>query len=252
MKKNYKIMWLLPLMLVISCSTSKNINHEEAGPKYFDKKETLSSLSPFTLGPGDEIKIQVWRNDDLNRTVQIDPSGNISLPLAGKIHAAGLSIPQLSEEITVRLSKYIVNPQIDISISDLHSQKVHILGEVNNPGTFPLNQSMLIYEAIARAGGFTSDANEDNVLLVKTDDGIARVTALDISGFYEEGQITQNIYLKNGDIIYVPSTSIADVERFMIRLTHIIQPVTEALRGVVLGADAVQVIEGEYRAVVTP
>ena len=100
--------------------------------------EPIHSLipSPFVLGYGDEIRINVLRNTDLNRTVNADPNGNIYLSLAGEIRAEGISIRELRETMTQRLSKYLINLVVDINALALQSQKHCVRDEVRTPGSY--------------------------------------------------------------------------------------------------------------------
>ncbi len=256
MVKYWQTIWVLLLFLIISCSGHRIVREDNLETKGIDEAEQFSPPSPFILGTGDEIAFSVWRHDDLKRAVQIDPSGNIYLPVAGEIKASGLTISQLREEVTSRLSKYVVDPQVDINVSALKSQRVHILGEVQSPGTLTLDRKMLVWEAIAKAGGLTTDANEKKVLLVRSEKGVARVTALnlDIGEMLKDGKLDQNVYLRNGDIIYAPPSFIANVERFMVRFNNIINPIVTLERAIVLAPEAMDVLRGEEppRVIITP
>jgi len=234
------------LFFTISCSGHQAVIKDTDGEKgLVDRQSDALDLSSFILGSGDEISINVWRNEDLKRTVQIDPSGNIYVPLAGKVEASGLTIFQLREKIVSGLSKYLVDPQVDINVFSLKSRKIHILGEVKSPGTFILDQNMLAWEAISQAGGFTTDANQKKVLLVRNEKGVARVAALNIHDMLKTGKIDQDIHLRSGDVVYVPPSFIANLERFMIRFNNIISPFVTLERGIILGPEAVDVLRGK-------
>ena len=112
MIKRCKIIWLLLLLLVMSCSGHKIVKEGGAEKGIVDKKETAFPTSSFILGSGDQITLNVWRHEDLKRTVQIDPSGNIYVPLVGEVEASGLTISQLREKIASGLSKYLVDPHV--------------------------------------------------------------------------------------------------------------------------------------------
>ena len=241
----WQIICFLPFLLIISCSGNKIVKDTNVEKGAVDKNEEVSPSFPFILGTGDEITVNVWRNDDLNRTVQIDPSGNIYLPLAGEIQASGLTISQLRGKIVSGLSKYIIDPQVDINVSGLKSNRVHVLGEVKSPGTFPLDTRMLAWEAISKAGGFTNDANKKEVLLVKSENGVARVAALNIHSMLKTGELYQDVYLRNGDVIYVPPSFIANLERFMQRFNNIMNPFITLERGIIFSQDARKVLQGE-------
>lgn len=120
----------------------------------------------YILGPGDKLRITIFGNDDMSGDVEVDPSGQISLPLIDKIQASGLSVPQLEEEIHHRLSPdYIKNPRITIEV--LNYRPFYIFGEVQKPGSYPYAAGMTVVNAIAVAGGFTYRANKDDILITR-------------------------------------------------------------------------------------
>lgn len=253
MVKHFRVVWVLSLCLIFSCSAHNKAKDATGIREITDRQE---EASPYVLGSGDEITINVWRHDDLKRTVRIDPSGNIYLPLAGEIRASDLTISQLREELSLRLSKFLVDPQVDISLSTLRSQQVHVLGEVKTPGSFSLERKLFVWEAISKAGGFTTDANQEKVLLVRSEDDVATVTALDlnIKGMLKKGKLDRNVYLKNGDVIYVPPSLIVDIERFMKRVDNILRPFVSIERGIVLGDEIANILAGKpaQRAIIVP
>jgi len=244
MIKYRQIIWVLPILFIISCSGHKVVEETNEEKGIFDAQLDAPSSTLFTLGPGDEITINVWRNDDLKRTIKIDPSGNIYVPLAGEIQASGLTLFELREKIALKLSKYIIDPQVDISIVVITSQKFIVLGEVESAGSFTLNQKVLALEGIARAGGFTDNANQKNVLLVRADKDIARVSALNlnIKGMDKDGELDLKVYLQNGDIIYVLPSFIANIEQFMLRLNNILKPFLTTAQTIWFGDRAIDVI----------
>jgi polysaccharide export outer membrane protein len=252
--KYRQFIWFLSFFLIVSCAGNKIVNNANGKKGIIVNKEEGFNPVPFILGPGDEITINVWRNDDLNRDVQIDPSGNIYLPLVGEIKASGLTIAQLRGNITSKLSNYFYDPQIDINVLTLKSQKVHVFGEVQSPGTYTIDQNLFAWEAISKAGGFTSDANRKKVLLVRSKDGVPTVAALNIQDMLKKGKMVQDVYLRSGDIIYVTPSFIANLERFMSRFNTIISPFVSLERGIVLYPDARDVLRGEEdpNIIITP
>lgn len=236
MRQYLGVIWVLPLMFIMSCSTSKIVMDDSLEEEAVEVQKPPPPPAPFVFGAGDEIAITVWRHDDLSRNVMIDPSGNINFPLVGTIHASGMTVPQLQKTIADGLTKYVVDPRVDLNATTLRSQKIYILGEVKNPGSLALDEKMLVWEAIAKTGGFTTDANENNILLVRNEGGEPRVTAvnLNLKELLNDDGVFQNPYLQNGDILYAPPRRIADVERFMIRLNNILSPFVAAERGIIL------------------
>lgn len=257
MIKYWPIIWVLSFFSILSCSANKEVKDDIGTTGIIDRQEVISPPSPSILGSGDEITINVWRHDDLKRTIQIDPSGYIYLPLAGEIQASGLTISQLREEVTLRLSKYLTDPQVDITVSKLRSQKIYILGEVKSPRSLTLDRKVLVWEAISQAGGFTDEANENKVLLVRSEKDVARVTALNLNirRMLRNGKLDQNVYVENGDIVYVPPSLIADLERFMRSFQAIIGPLIQVGSGIVVWDEAIKILTGETverEVIVTP
>ncbi len=237
---------VLVVLVCISCSSHKQVN-SNAGSQIFEPLETLAAEPQFTLGPGDNITISVWRNEDLGRTVLLDPSGKIRMPLAGEIEASGMTVSQLNKEITTRLTKYIKDPFVDVNIVTITSRKIHVMGEVRTPGTFSNNRPIPAWEAVSQAGGFTKDANEKKLLLVKFKDGEASISVLelDFEKMYENGMIKADYYLKNGDLLYVPETMISNFEKFMVRLNNIIAPIYTLERMIYIAPDVIDILSGK-------
>ncbi len=233
-----------------ACSNSKAIKTESADMNTnINGKLEISAPSDqsYVLKPGDEIEINIWRYDDLQRRILIGPSGEIYFPLVEEIQTAGLTLPEFQTRLAQKLSKYIVDPIVDVNITDLREQKINILGEVRTAGTvtFSYQSRLLFWEALTRAGGFTANADKKRVFLVRTEKDNVQFIVLDIHEMLETGKLDPNIYLKDGDIVYVPEKFIANIERFMVRLNNILMPLLAIERGIVLGPEVADVIDGK-------
>jgi polysaccharide export outer membrane protein len=123
----------------------------------------------YVLGSGDKLRVTVFGNEDVSGEVEIDPSGQITLPLIQGVPAAGKTVAQLSEEIYHRLSPdFIKTPRITIEV--LNYRPFYIFGEVQRPGSYPYVAGMTVMNAIALAGGFTYRADKDEVKIVRGTD----------------------------------------------------------------------------------
>jgi polysaccharide export outer membrane protein len=235
------------MLFSASCSNDKAVENDIKVAELIQSEATAPPPPPLRLGPGDEITVTVWRHDDLTRNEVIDPVGNISFPLIGVIKASGLTVPVLEQKITGKLSKYFVDPQVNVSVKNLSNYNIYVLGEVNSPAAYSLKRRLSAIEAIAQAEGFKEDANEEGVLLVRGKDGVAEVVALnlDLRQMNEDGKQIQNVQLKNKDILYVPPKGIVDVERFMVRLSNILRPILDIERGIVMGRQTYDVLRGK-------
>lgn len=212
----------------------------------------LSGYHDFTISPGDEISISVYRNEDLNKKFIIPPDQRFFYPLVGEIDTKGKTPSQIREIITSELSKnvidpqvsvdilkqgktkIIVDPQVSIEVIRLSSQKVYVLGEVNRPGVFPVDGRLSVIEAISMAGGFTLDAKQGNVLVIRGGLKKSEIMKIDVKDFLKDADITQNISLQRGDIVYVPASTVANVDRFFRHLATIIRPIVDIETGIVL------------------
>ncbi len=128
--------------------------------------ETVAQLpeSPYRLGPGDRIRVVVFRHEDLSGEFQLDGAGSFSMPLINTVTANGLTAPELEQEIEKRLGDgYLVNPEVSVEV--LTYRPFYILGEVNRPGQYEYESGMTVLNAVALAGGFTYRADVDEILL---------------------------------------------------------------------------------------
>jgi len=235
------IVCCIALLIIVGCATT---TYDKASESTFSETKELK-VTEYILGAGDKVEISVYRHDELSKTFSISPSGRIMYPLIGDIQVAGLSIFLLRDNIRDALSKYIINPQVVVNVTSFQSQKVFVLGEVNNPGIFTMDTPMNVIEVIARAGGFTHDANKGSILLVRGELDNPELTCLDIKNFLKKGGRIQNVSLRKGDIVYVSTTTIANVSRFFRHLNTIIRPITELQRGIILGDEINDIVEGK-------
>lgn len=212
----------------------------------------LSRYSDFTISPGDEISITVYRNDELNRRLIIPPNNRFFYPLVGEIDLKDKTISEVREHITTKLSQFVVDPQVSVDIVAysrpkifiepqvsievvaLGGQKIFVLGEVNRPGVFTAGNGTDVVEAVSRAGGFTLDARKDNILLIRGGIENPELTLLNIDKFLKGADLTQNMQLQRGDIVYVPPSIIANVDRFFKHFATIINPIVTLETGIAL------------------
>ena len=218
----YLIFPLFMFLLLFACSSNKELIKSDATiePQQIPPIE----VSEYILGYGDELDISVYRHDEITRKVRILPDGKIQYPLVGEILAQGLSVNQLRDKLREGLLKYFVDPQISVAVTSIGSQKFFVLGEVKKPGVFQLDRPKTIVEAISEAEGFTLDAKPSYVLLIRGGPSNPKPNyqVVDMEKVFKEIDMTQNLALRQGDIIYVPATAYADVTRFFDRLWTII------------------------------
>jgi len=134
-------------------------------------------------------------------------------------------------------------PDDVIYIPDNKEQKIFVLGEVNRQAAIPMRERMTLFEAIAEARGFTRDAKKDSVVVMRGNLSKPEVIKIDA----ENMDLTANIILERGDIIYVASTTFANVERIAVRISNILQSFLNVARGIILQDATVDVLKGDAR-----
>jgi polysaccharide export outer membrane protein len=171
----------------------------------------------YRLGGKDVLKIMVYGEPDLERTVRVSRDGSITFPLIGEVKVGGLTAAQVEEKLEQLLGRdYLVNPQVSVFIEEFHSKEIYILGAVNNPGAYPLTGKANLLEMISRAGGIDTTKGVKigkNLILIRSNrnetgsDNSSEETdsiTIDLEKLLKEGDPSLNVLLHNGDIIYVP------------------------------------------------
>ncbi len=158
----------------------------------------------YVIGGQDVIDISVWKEPELTRTVPVRPDGKISLPLLNDVQAAGLTPTQLAEQITESLKKFVTNPQVTVIVSQINSQRIYILGEVNRAGAYPLLPNMTILQGLSSAGGFTQFANLKKIYMFRMENGKQVKYPFNYKDVISGKSPDENVMLKAGDTIVVP------------------------------------------------
>ncbi len=164
---------------------------------------TSAIASQFVLGTADVIKITVWKNADLSQTLTIGPDGFVSLPLLGDVHVAGMTANQLAQDLKSRLSGYVVNAQVTVSVVDIRSRQVYVTGQVGKPGGYPLIVPISALQLIAQAGGLNTFANRKNIVILRGSGGHMERLKFNYNSAVQ-GDPKQNISLQAGDTVIVP------------------------------------------------
>jgi len=174
----------------------------------------------YIIGEYDVLHITVWDHPELESSVAhekpvapgepegakatghfVDRDGNIFFPYAGVINVAGLTVGQAREGIIQKLSKLIPDPQLDVRVSAYRSKQAYVVGEVRKPGRLPIaDVPRTIADAIAGKGGLTDSADLRNAVLNRN----GKNYKIDLLKIYDEGDMTQNYVLREGDILRIP------------------------------------------------
>jgi polysaccharide export outer membrane protein len=209
----YKIFILIFLnlfLLVPTCSfsagVSENINTENHS--FFDKKILNDGGNVYhtIIHVGDTLEIKVFNEKDLSGTYLVDRSGKVFFPLIGDLKIEGLDVDAAKKNLVERLKQYLIDPQVSIihkpSASEAEKEKVVILGAVKTPGSYPGISGMTILKLIGMAGDLTSDADLNNVSIIRTNkNGAKEILRLDIEKILKG--IEKDVLINNSDIIFI-------------------------------------------------
>ncbi len=162
----------------------------------------------YQIGVGDQISVQVWRNDDLSVTVPVRPDGKISSPLVGDVFAAGKSAPELAKEIEAILTNYIRTPKVTVIITNANStefiNRVRVTGAVGSPMSMPFRKGMTVLDLVLLSGGLSEFADGNNTVLYRlTSDGI-ETHKVYVEDILKKGDVRSNYTLMPSDIVTVP------------------------------------------------
>lgn len=182
-------------------------NKPSAPSEQTTEKLSNSVSSEYIIGAEDVLEITVWRNVDLSKVVQVRPDGRISMPIIRDIIAVGKTPTQLAEEMTNKLKEYVQNPVVSVSLKEVNSSNIFVLGEVARPGRYPLKSKTTLLHGITIAGGFTPIAARNQMVIFRFSEnatGMKRLMA-SYDSIVLRGEITENFELKPGDTVVIPS-----------------------------------------------
>ena len=159
----------------------------------------------YVIGSSDVLAITVWKEPEVSRSIPVRPDGKISLPLVGELQAAGRTPLQLEQDISGKLKAYITNPDVNVMVQQINSEKFNVLGRVAHSGSFPLSSDITVLDAIATAGGFLDFAKETGVYVLRsTPGGGQKRLAFNYKDVIKGKHPEQNIKLEPGDTVVVP------------------------------------------------
>jgi polysaccharide biosynthesis/export protein len=180
--------------------------------------EKFSDRFPrYRLQPSDVIEVQYRYTPEYNATVTVQPDGYISLQTTGDIHVEGETIQEAVQQIEKEAGARILkDPEVTILIKDFIKPHYIVAGEVNHPGTFDLRGDVTTVQAIATGGGFKDSAKHSHVMLIRrVNKEWAEVKVLDLKTMMNSGKVVEDVLLKPDDIILVPQSTQAKMERYI-------------------------------------
>jgi polysaccharide export outer membrane protein len=152
----------------------------------------------YRLGPGDKLRIEVYKDPQLSQSLQVRPDGKITLPLLGDIPAAGKTSLELRDSIASSLTTYINNPTVTVIVVEAEPPVFYVMGEVADPGPYPIKGKVSVIQALAMAGGFKDFAKTGSIKIRRG----SQTLKFDYKAALKDED--KQIYVQPGDTIIVP------------------------------------------------
>lgn len=161
----------------------------------------------YIIGPGDELNIFVWGNEELTVSVPVRPDGKITTRLVEDIQASGKTPTQLARDVEKAYSEYVKNAVVTVIVDEfvgVPNQQVRVIGEAAVPLTVPFRKHMTLLDLMIEVGGLTEFADGNKSVLIRNIDGEQQVYNVRLEDLVQDGDISANVALMPGDIMIIP------------------------------------------------
>ncbi|WP_246025014.1 polysaccharide biosynthesis/export family protein [Paraburkholderia dinghuensis] len=221
----------------ITLKLIRDLNTTPGPDQIYTELQSGTKPGPYTLGPGDVVDITVWDHPELIQSqgqanapavshpsdpapgFVVDQDGFLQFPYIGREHVAGITIEDVQRIVYRKLAEYYTNPQVTVRIVSYRAKQVFVDGEVTTPGALAITDvPMTLYQAITRAGGFTKNADQSQVVLVRE----GKSYRLNLPDMLARGENPSSIRLRNGDMLRI----VAREEHGVYVMGEVSKPVT--------------------------
>jgi len=196
-----RLVWMLTLSALVTAAQEPA--KLAPSPSATTASQTTTDPS-YKIGPQDVLRVDVWKEPDISRTVPVRPDGKISLPLLNDVQAAGLTSMELAAAIREGLTKYITSPQVTVTVTEINSRRFYCMGEVLKQGSYALLPNMTALQAISSCGGFTQFAKLKGIYILRNESGQQKKHPFNYKDVVKGNHPEENIQLQPGDVIVVP------------------------------------------------
>ncbi|MCR9163294.1 MAG: polysaccharide biosynthesis/export family protein [Nannocystaceae bacterium] len=166
----------------------------------------------YRLGANDVLDVFVMQHPEMSSQrvgmgeiagTTIRKDGHVYLPVVGRVKAAGLTVTEFEVALKSAAAKYVVDPEVHVEILEHESQKFHVLGHVKAPGSFPVDGDTTLIEALTLAGGLGESGSLEGATVVRN----GQLLPIDLAALVKGGDVSRNVYMRKGDLVYVPNAS---------------------------------------------
>ena len=170
-------------------------------PQAYGADTAMPAPAEYILGPGDEVRLQVWGGVDYSSSHTIDRNGQITLPKVGVLMLAGVPVRDLESVLRAQLSKVFANFSLSANVGRLRGIHIYVVGQAQQPGTYALSSLSTLVNALFASGGPSGNGSMRAIELKR---GGKTVTTLDLYDFIARGDKSRDVPLLSGDVIVIP------------------------------------------------
>lgn len=197
-------------------SPSAEVNVQQDDSKSAAPVKLQERQPRYRVEPGDVLVLDFPFTPEFNQTLTIQPDGFITLRTVGSFYAQGKTTPELEEQLCAAYSQVLHDPVITVDLTDFQKPYFIAGGQVAHPGKYDLRYGLTLTQAIEIAGGFNEKSKNSQVLLFhKISDKYFEVKKVDVKKMLGSANLQEDIYLRPGDMFYVPQNRISKVARFL-------------------------------------
>jgi polysaccharide export outer membrane protein len=208
--REYLVMVAVPFLITLSMGC------QGVQPALKPSEMQSESTPKLALGPGDIVEFKFFYTPELNDTQTVQPNGKIMLQLVGEVMVQGKTPTELRDELVKLYTPELKRPEVAVIVRSLHERKVYVGGEVKIPGLIPMPGRLTALQAIMQAGGFNpATAKLSNVVIIRHKNGKRYGCALDFKNVIKGAEEGQPFILEPSDIVFVPQTTIVQVNRWI-------------------------------------
>lgn len=195
------LFYCLLCTLLVSCSAKElRVEQKQISADVPDPAKPPEEF--YRIGPGDVLEIVVWEEEALSGPVTVRPDGFITLPLVNEVQVVGLTTTQLRQILGEKYKEFVNSPFVTIRVTTIASSEIFLIGEVNQPGAYPVTGNDTLLQLLTRAGGLSIFADRDDIRVIRREGGKVTEYTIDYDAIIE-GDFEQDIVIRPGDRIIV-------------------------------------------------
>ncbi|MFN3461184.1 MAG: polysaccharide biosynthesis/export family protein [Oceanibaculum sp.] len=214
---------MLLLTGLAACGTDQSLTPRETAAGRF--AAWSDAVPEYRLGSGDTVQVTYLFTPNLDEEALVAPDGTITLRIAGRLQAEGLTAEELNGAVTEASAKWMRQPVTRVAVREARAARVYVGGQVGRAGAIPLDRRIGALEAVLLAGGFTDEARTSEVVLIRrSPEDSPMLRTLNLKDFIQTGGADGTVPLVAGDILYVPRSGIAEVNLWIDQFINRVLP----------------------------